>query len=363
MDSLTQIALGSAVGVAAMGRRTAVWKAALWGGLCGTLPDLDALIDHGDPIRNMTLHRTESHSLFFLTLLAPAVAGVIAAIHRDRLFRRWWLAVWLVLITHPLLDLMTVYGTQLGLPFTDFPYYVGSIFIIDPLYTLPLMAGVALALARGEAGLRWNRAGLTVSTVYLAWSVGAQFHVTNVATAALARSGVVVERLLVTPTAFNTVLWRIVAMTPDGYVEGFHSLFDADDRIPFTVHPNDRSLALRQAQDWHVARLVWFSHGFFGADPVAGGLRIRDLRMGQEPTYTFSFVLPRPAGPGLPSTPPSVGAPSTASAGVSAAPAPALPRQLPMQIDVAAALSWLWQRLLGNRIPPLGAPPDAPISN
>ena len=29
MDSLTQVALGSAVGVAVMGRRTAVWKAAL----------------------------------------------------------------------------------------------------------------------------------------------------------------------------------------------------------------------------------------------------------------------------------------------------------------------------------------------
>jgi len=33
MDSLSQLALGAAVGVAVMGRRTAPWKAALWGGL------------------------------------------------------------------------------------------------------------------------------------------------------------------------------------------------------------------------------------------------------------------------------------------------------------------------------------------
>ncbi len=64
MDSLSQIALGAAVGMAAMGRRTALWKAALWGGVCGTLPDLDAFIDHGDPVRNMTFHRAESHALF-----------------------------------------------------------------------------------------------------------------------------------------------------------------------------------------------------------------------------------------------------------------------------------------------------------
>ena len=35
MDSLTQIALGASIGVAVMGRRTAAWKAALWGGVAG----------------------------------------------------------------------------------------------------------------------------------------------------------------------------------------------------------------------------------------------------------------------------------------------------------------------------------------
>ena len=57
MDSLSQIALGAAVAVAVMGRRTAVWKAALWGSVAGTLPDLDVFIDQGDAIRNMVLHR------------------------------------------------------------------------------------------------------------------------------------------------------------------------------------------------------------------------------------------------------------------------------------------------------------------
>jgi inner membrane protein len=67
MDSVSQIALGAAVGVATMGRRTAIWKAALWGAVAGTLPDLDVFIDHGDPIRNMVLHRAETHAPFWLT--------------------------------------------------------------------------------------------------------------------------------------------------------------------------------------------------------------------------------------------------------------------------------------------------------
>uniref|UniRef100_UPI0025D85B24 metal-dependent hydrolase n=1 Tax=Rhodoferax sp. TaxID=50421 RepID=UPI0025D85B24 len=140
MDSLSQIALGAAVGVAIMGRRTAVWKAAAWGAVAGTLPDLDVIIDHGDPIRNMVLHRAETHAPFWLTLFSLPFAALVARLNGEwSLWRRWWLAMWLVLVTHPLLDAMTIYGTQLALPFSNRPYGVGSIFIIDPLYTLPLL--------------------------------------------------------------------------------------------------------------------------------------------------------------------------------------------------------------------------------
>ena len=122
MDSLSQIALGAAVGVAVMGRRTAVWKAALWGAVAGTLPDLDVFIDHGDPIRNMVLHRAETHAPFWLTLFSLPFATLVAWLSGERaLWRRWWLAMWGALVTHPLLDGMTVYGTQLGLPFSNHP--------------------------------------------------------------------------------------------------------------------------------------------------------------------------------------------------------------------------------------------------
>ena len=104
MDSLSQIALGAAVSVAVMGRRTAVWKAALWGAVAGTLPDLDVLIDHGDAIRNMVLHRGETHALFWLTLFSLPFAAGVAWLSREWvLWRRWWLAMWLALVTHPLL--------------------------------------------------------------------------------------------------------------------------------------------------------------------------------------------------------------------------------------------------------------------
>ncbi len=357
MDSVTQAVLGAAVGVAVMGRRTAPWKAAAWGAVCGTLPDLDVFIDHGDPIRNMTLHRTESHALFFLTLFSPLPAWLASRLHPgEGGFRRWWLALWLALITHPLLDLMTVYGTQLLLPFTDHPFGVGSVFVIDPFYTLPLLAGLLAALTRGHP--RWVRAALLVSTAYLAAGVVVQAHVRHLAEESLEQAGIRSSLLLVTPSPFNIILWRVLAMTEDSYVEGYHSLLDAQEGIAFNRYPSDRALYRRHADNASIARIAWFSHGFFSVAPDPEGVVIRDLRMGQEPFYTFTFLVPRAALDAPAAGAPRAGAAWAASGEAPAPPAAAsgpaasnAPLQLPMRVDLRTALPQLWRRLLGDPAP------------
>lgn len=333
MDSLTQIALGSAVSVAVMGRRTALWKAALWGAVAGTLPDLDAFIDHGNALLNMTLHRAESHALFYLTLAAPPLAWGVSRLHGEAaLFKRWWLALWLALITHPLLDAMTVYGTQLLLPFTGHPYGVGSVFIIDPLYTVPLIVGVVAALRLQNArGLRWNAAGLVLSTLYLGWGVLAQQQATQVARSSLQQQGIAASALLVTPAPFNSLLWRLVATTPTQYFEGHYSLLDASPRITWTAHDRGAHLMARYGQEPYVARLAAFTHGFYRLSESGGHLFVTDLRMGQEPAYTFHFDL------------------GTADGRATQSQVPLLKGQRP---DVAKALPWLWRRMWGEVLPP-----------
>jgi inner membrane protein len=291
MDSLSQLALGAAVGVAVMGRKTTLWKAALIGAAVGTLPDLDVLIDRGDPIRNMTLHRTESHALFYHTLVAPFFAWTIAKLAREmQFFKHWWLAVWLILITHSLLDAMTVYGTQLLLPFSDYPFGVGSVFIIDPLYTLPLLICTGVALAgKPLTALRWNSIGLGLISLYLMWGLAAQYYVGTLADKSLAAQGFSVQQRLVTATPFNSVLWRVVAITENGYAEGFYSLLDENMSIRFVEYPRGENIYNLVRSNWEVNRIAWFSHGYFKMEERNGAISIVDLRMGVEPYYTFSF--------------------------------------------------------------------------
>jgi inner membrane protein len=334
MDSLSQMALGAAITVAVMGRRTAVWKAALWGAVVGTLPDLDVLIDQGDAIRNMVMHRSETHALFWLSLFSLPLAAAVVWLQGERLiWRRWWLAIWLTLVTHPLLDAMTVYGTRLALPFSDRPFGVDSVFIIDPLYTLPLLVGVGWALAgRGHfRGRRANAVGLLLSTAYLAWGFAAQQQVERLARASLAEQGIAVERLLVTATPFNSVLWRVVAMAGDDYLEGFHSLLDARPRIEFDRFPSGRALADELAGNDGVQRLAAFSQGFYKLEQRGSRLLISDLRMGQEPNYSFSFAVAERHSPPV---------------------ALDQPEQIAMSLDLPRSLAWLWRRALGEPLPP-----------
>ena len=340
MDSLSQIALGAAVSVAVMGSRTAVWKAALWGAVAGTLPDLDVLIDHGDAISNMVLHRAETHSLFWLTLFSLPFSVAVAALSRESAsWRRWALAMWLALVTHPLLDAMTVYGTQLALPFSNHPYGIGSVFIIDPLYTLPLLIGVGWALAshggapgRGrKRGLTANSVGLAVSTAYLAWGVAAQQHVSQLASASLAAQGIRAESLLVTPTAFNTVLWRVLAVSGDSYHEGFYSLLDKTPQVAFDAYPRGNALAAELSGVKGVQQLQGFTKGFSALRDDDGRVLISDLRMGQEPDYIFTFAVAEKRSAAVPLV---------------------VPEQLRRRGDIRCSLSWLSQRITATVVSP-----------
>ena len=334
MDSLTQMALGAAVGVATLGRRTATWKAALWGAVAGTLPDLDALIDHGDAVLNMVRHRAETHALPYLLVAGWPLGWLIARLHGETTqWRRWGVAMTLVLVTHALLDWMTVYGTQLFQPFTDTAYGVGSMFIIDPAYTLPLLVGVAWALWRPTRGLRANAVALGLSTAYLGWSVLAQAWVSDHARASLAAAGLSDRQVLVTPAPFTTLLWRIVSVDATHYHEGYYALLDRGRPVAFRSYARGAELLQTHADHPQVERIARFSDGFFRLHQRDGALWVTDLRMGQEPHYVFDFNLGPPLAEGQP--------------------APVAQRQ-GLRADIRAGLPWLWARIQGQHLPPLG---------
>ena len=90
----------------------------------------------------------------------------------------------------------------------------------------------------------------------------AQAHVKTIAEASLKADGHTIERLLVTPAPFNTVLWRVVAVTPDGYLEGFRSFLDCEPRMRFDAYPGGSNLYETVRNFPSVARVAWFTPSF-----------------------------------------------------------------------------------------------------
>lgn len=297
MDSVTQAAFGAAIGGAVMGRR-AGWRAFAIGAGVGTLPDLDSFIPFGGPVADFVWHRGYTHALLLQTLAAPLIAWPIQRLCRRRGDPplRWLLAVWLVLVTHALLDALTIYGTRLWLPLREEAVGLGSIFIIDPLYTLPLLIGIggAVIAARVRPGraVAWNAAGLVVSGAYLAWTVVAQQVVEGRAAAAIEQAGLPAERVLATPAPFNSVLWRIVAVGESAHWEAFHTI-GSGRAIAFRRYPNRRELLDGIADTRAVRRLVDFTDGFYAVTERRGDVVITDLRMGQAGFYAFAFRVGR----------------------------------------------------------------------
>ncbi|GIX34911.1 MAG: membrane protein [Lysobacteraceae bacterium] len=299
MDSLSQVVLGAAVAASVAPRVPR--RALLYGAALGTLPDLDTLaLLHLDPVARFVGHRSFSHSLLVLSLAAPVLALLLWQL--DRGLRsvsrwRWWLAVWAVLLTHPLLDAFTVYGTQLLWPLPFWPPTMwASIFIIDPLYTLPLLIAVLWIGWRPRAAQAVRRAalaGLLLSTAYLGWSLYAQRLAETRAAAALAEAGLPATRLLVSPAPFNTLLWRAVAVGPGGDGEAYVSLRPGGPPVRWHWTPADPEAAGAVLTLPAGQRLHWFSHGFLRAWVAGDRLRVADLRMGAGTAFFFVFDIAR----------------------------------------------------------------------
>lgn len=331
MDSLTQFVLGAAISAVTLGRTIAPRRAAILGGLVATLPDLDVLLPAADPIQAFVGHRGFSHSLIVHTLIAPVLGFLIEKIDGRLADRRWltWTTVWLALTTHALLDAFTTYGTRLLWPLNDVAVTWSSIFIIDPLYTLPLLVAVVMALADRKSALRACGIALALSTAYLGWTLVAERIATAKVASALEAAGIKPERIMMLPMPFNSFLWRGLAIDGDRYVNVYRSLLDRDPASPVFIHSRSPGVPIPPEAEAGVVAVATFTRGFHGFERVDDGLILTDLRLGVPPNHVFSFRVARIEGDRAVAEPPT-----------------RLSR--PYRSE---ALAWIWRRIFDEKAP------------
>ena len=208
MDSLTQIVLGAAVGEAVLGRKIGN-KAMLYGAIAGTIPDLDVFASFfTDTVSALEIHRGFTHSVFFSLLFAPILAFIVIKYETYKNFKNWTFLFFWVFITHPILDAQTTWGTQLFWPL-DIRLAFKNIFVVDPLYTVPFLVFLILAMRQKKASKKrrfYNNLGLYISSLYLVLAVILKGVSYQKFTKELAEQKISYKTIKTKPTPLNTIL-------------------------------------------------------------------------------------------------------------------------------------------------------------
>lgn len=308
MDSFTQIVLGAAVAEAVAGKKIGN-KALVYGAIAGTIPDLDVFIGNAmGTVEALDFHRGFTHSIAFAVIFSPLLGVLMRKIYASSsaTWRDWTLLFFLGFFTHALLDCFTTWGTQLFWPF-DYRIAFKSIFVIDPLYTLPLficLVWLAFLPRTSIKRQRINTVGLIISSAYLLWSVAIKQYANTVFEQSFEDEKMQILRYDTRPGPMTTLLWATNAEAPEGYYIGYYSLLDDDKNIQYFYFPKRHNLLTPFKDNNRVQRLIELTGGWYTIQPSDDkGIIFNDLRFGQrsgwlnkKEAFVFSYHIYRQDG-------------------------------------------------------------------
>jgi inner membrane protein len=293
MDPVSQAALGAAWAQSAARLRD-VGAATAVGAIAGMAADIDVLIrSHADPLLALEYHRHFTHALLFIPFGALVCAVLVWPLVRRRLgFAHCFLYCLLGFASHSLLDACTSYGTRLLWPVSDVRIAWNIVSVIDPLFTLPLIAFVALGAVRRQPKLAL--VGIAWCLVYLGLGFAQNQRATASARELAEARGHMPTRLVVKPSLANIVLWKTI-YEHDGhlYVDAVRLVGDA------FVYEGERLVKLDLERDFpwltpgsqqfrDVERFDHFANGYLAVDPLQPG-RIVDMRYSLVPNRGDGF--------------------------------------------------------------------------
>ncbi|MFQ5882589.1 MAG: metal-dependent hydrolase [Candidatus Methylomirabilales bacterium] len=285
MDTVTHGLIGAVV--ARSGFRQRLGAPATVALVTGVLlPDIDFVMGFFDQMAAVKYHRGLTHSL---------IGGIPLAMLAAVLLRKWygtasyWTLTGLVYLgvgLHTLSDLPTSYGTMIFFPLSTKRYALDWVFIMDPVYTAILVAGLALGWWQPERAQGYARASLVTLCLYITMAgVAHQVALARFRDELTAR-GIRPVQVAMFPELPGLLRWQGVAQDGATFYESRHALWDWD-RSGLTVETyrnqvSDKELArVARLDEVHAylqfARFPWVQ---VKGSPTRRILEFRDLRFG-----------------------------------------------------------------------------------
>ena len=271
MDPLSQGTVGAAF-AQSVANKNNIFKIGFIGFLAGLIPDLDVLIQSStDPILSLEYHRQFTHSLFFIPFGSLIFAFLIFPLVKSSLsLKTVYFASLLGYATHGLLDACTSYGTQLFWPFSNERVSWNNISIVDPLFTIPVLILLVIAIRTKKKifsffGIGWIIFYLFLGFVQYERALSAAIELANM-------RGHNADRLTLKPSFGNLILWKSIYQHKETfYVDAIRTaqsstwcLGESIKAFDYQYHLPDLDKESQQKND--IERFRWFSQDYLGYD-------------------------------------------------------------------------------------------------
>jgi inner membrane protein len=269
MDPLSQGTVGAAFAQSAANKNN-IFKIGVIGFLAGLAPDLDILIQSStDPILFLEYHRQFTHSLFFIPFGSLIVALVLFPLVKSSMsIKTVYFASLLGYATHGLLDACTSYGTQIFWPFSNERVTWNNISIVDPLFTIPVLILIGIAIKTKKKifsffAIGWISFYLSLGFVQYERALLAAIELAN-------DRGHNPERLTLKPSFGNLILWKSIYQHDETfYVDAIRTvrsstwcLGESIRVFDYQYHLPDLDEKSQQKKD--IERFRWFSQDYLG---------------------------------------------------------------------------------------------------
>ena len=271
MDPLSQGTVGAAF-AQSVANKNNIFKIGFIGFLAGLTPDLDVLIKSStDPILSLEYHRQFTHSLIFIPFGSLIFAVLIFPLVKSFLsLKTVYLASLLGYSTHGLLDACTSYGTQLFWPFSNERVSWNNISIIDPLFTIPILIFLGIAIKTKKKifsffGIGWIIFYLTTGVVQYERALSSAIELAT-------KRGHNPERLTLKPSFGNLILWKSIYKHKETfYVDAIRTVQSSTWCLGETIRVFDYKYDLpnldkESQQKKDIERFRWFSQDYLGYD-------------------------------------------------------------------------------------------------
>jgi inner membrane protein len=269
------------------GRRTLFWLFLV----SANLPDIDVAARlFTDPITALGYHRGITHSFVFAPLFGLLPAVLFYAFGRVKRFTLLWLCAWMGISVHIFFDLITPFGTQVFLPLSARRFSLDWMFIIDPLFTI--LMGAGLWAGRRWSGKRFARwAAISFVVAYLLLEAVCHRVAEARVEAYALRNGLTPGRISALPQPLNVFRWMGIVQTDRAVEQIYFSLLD--DTVASESFPQSRSPLTHQTMEmyearWYLsyARHPWVHEELSGDTAV---VEFRDMQFSVDPSLALLF--------------------------------------------------------------------------